>query len=68
VGHDLAQVNVSRMLAPLDDPMMREFVAAIEPVERLAAASPGFVWRIADEARRKGADSSVLAALRRAVP
>jgi hypothetical protein len=49
VVHHLAQVNVSRMLTPLDDPMMRELVAAIEPVERLAAASPGFVWRLADE-------------------
>jgi hypothetical protein len=49
VVHQLAQVNVARMLAPLDDPRMREFVAAIRPVERLAAASPGFVWRLADE-------------------
>lgn len=45
----LAQVNVARMLAPLDDPMMREFVAAVAQVERLATASRGFVWRLADE-------------------
>ena len=45
----LAQVRVARLLAPLDDPIMREFVAAVGPVERLAAASPGFVWRLADE-------------------
>ncbi len=43
--YHLAQVNVARMLAPLDDPIMREFVAAIGRIERLAAASPGFVWR-----------------------
>jgi hypothetical protein len=49
VVNDLAQVKVARMLAPLDDPMMRELVAAIGSVERLAAASPGFVWRLADE-------------------
>ena len=49
VVHHLAQVNVARMLAPLDELMMREFVAAVGPVERLAAASPGFVWRLADE-------------------
>ena len=49
VVHHLAQVNVARMLAPLDDPIMREFVAAIGRIERLAAASPGFLWRLAGE-------------------
>jgi Domain of unknown function (DUF3291) len=49
VVYHLAQVNVARLLAPLDDMRMREFVAAVEPVERLAAASPGFVWRLTDE-------------------
>ena len=49
VVHHLAEVNVARLLAPLDDPSMRDFVAAVGPVERLAAASPGLVWRLADE-------------------
>jgi hypothetical protein len=49
VVYHLAQVNVARMLAPLDDPTMREFVAAIGRIERLAAASPGFLWRLAGE-------------------
>jgi hypothetical protein len=41
----LAQVNVARLLAPLDAPSMQGFVAAIGSINRLAAASPGFLWR-----------------------
>jgi hypothetical protein len=44
----LAQVNVARLRAPLDDPAMRGFVDAIAGVDRLAAASPGFAWRHAE--------------------
>jgi hypothetical protein len=42
----LAQANVAALRAPLDDPVMREFVAALEPVHRLAEDSDGFVWRL----------------------
>jgi GNAT superfamily N-acetyltransferase len=42
----LAQVNVARLLAPLDDPMLAGFVDALEPVNALADAAPGFVWRL----------------------
>jgi Domain of unknown function (DUF3291) len=45
VAHHLAEVNVARMLAPLDDPLLRDFVAAVGPVERLAAAGAGFASR-----------------------
>jgi hypothetical protein len=34
VVHHLAEVNVARLLAPLDDPSIRDFVAAGGPVER----------------------------------
>jgi hypothetical protein len=34
------------MLAPIDDPLMAEFVAQLAPVNALADASPGFVWRL----------------------
>lgn len=44
-GLRLAQVNVARMRAPLDDPVMRGFVDALAAVNRLAETSPGFVWR-----------------------
>jgi Domain of unknown function (DUF3291) len=42
----LAQANVARQRAPLDSPEMGEFVVALDPVNRIAEASPGFVWRL----------------------
>jgi hypothetical protein len=48
MGYELAQVNVARMRAPLGAPEMAGFVAAIDPVLRMAQESDGFVWRHAD--------------------
>ena len=48
-GFDLAQLNIARPRAALDQPMMAEFVASLERVNALAEASPGFVWRLQDE-------------------
>jgi len=42
----LAQANIARMRARLDSPVMDEFVAALDPVNRIAEHSPGFVWRL----------------------
>ena len=42
----LAQANAFRPRAAWGDPVMREFVLALDPVNRLAEASPGFVWRL----------------------
>lgn len=47
--HHLAQLNIARMRAPLDDPLMADFVALLDPVNALAEASPGFVWRLVGE-------------------
>ena len=44
--HHLAQVNVARLRAPLDAPELADFVAALDPVNALADAAPGFVWRL----------------------
>lgn len=44
--YHLAQINVARMLAPLDTPQMQAFVAGLEPLNALADAAPGFVWRL----------------------
>jgi hypothetical protein len=46
----LGQVNVGRLRAPLDSPAIAEFVALLAPVNDLADASPGFVWRLQTEA------------------
>jgi len=45
----LAQINVGRLLHPLDDPRMADFVDNLEAINALAEASEGFVWRLKDE-------------------
>lgn len=37
------------MLAPIDSPIMSDFVANLDPINALAESSPGFVWRLKDE-------------------
>jgi hypothetical protein len=45
----LAQVNIGRLRAPLDDPMMEGFRSQLDPINALADRSPGFVWRLQTE-------------------
>jgi Domain of unknown function (DUF3291) len=42
----LAQINIGRLVAPLDDPKIAGFVAQLDPINALADAAPGFVWRL----------------------
>jgi heme-degrading monooxygenase HmoA len=42
----LAQVNIGRLVAPVDDPKIAEFLAQLEGVNALADAAPGFQWRL----------------------
>lgn len=42
----LAQLNVAHALAPVDSPLLADFMAALDDINRLAEASPGFVWRL----------------------
>lgn len=46
----LAQLNIGRLRAPLDDPGMAEFAGNLLRINALAEASPGFVWRMQDDA------------------
>lgn len=46
----LAQINVGRLLYPVTDPRIADFVNNLDAVNALAEASPGFVWRLKDEA------------------
>jgi hypothetical protein len=45
----LAQLNVGRLRAPLDDPRIDDFRNNLERVNALAEVSRGFVWRLQDE-------------------
>lgn len=42
----LAQINIGRMIAPQGDPRVQPFFDALDRVNALAEASPGFVWRL----------------------
>lgn len=42
----LAQINVARFIAPQDDPANADFMAALDHVNAMADAAPGFVWRL----------------------
>jgi hypothetical protein len=48
-GLHVAQLNIARGKAPLDSPLLAEFMAALDPVNALADSSPGFVWRLQTE-------------------
>ena len=45
----LAQINVGRLIAPIDSPLVAEFVANLAPINALADSQPGFVWRLVGE-------------------
>ncbi len=50
MAFELAQVNIARLLAPLESPALADFVANLEPVNASADTAPGFVWRLQTEA------------------
>ena len=47
--HHIAQVNISLPIEPLDSQRLADFVAALDPINALADATPGFVWRLQTE-------------------
>jgi uncharacterized protein DUF3291 len=49
VTFHLAQCNIVKLKAPLDSPVVADFVAALDPINALADAAPGFVWRLQSE-------------------
>jgi hypothetical protein len=47
--HNLAEINIARLIAPLDDPKIAEFVAQLDTINELAETSQGFLWRLQTE-------------------
>ncbi len=45
-AYELAQVNIARLKAPLDTPLLKDFVDNLDPVNAEADAAAGFVWRL----------------------
>jgi Domain of unknown function (DUF3291) len=47
--HHVAQLNIARFKAPMDDPSLAGFVEQLDPINALADGWPGFVWRLQTE-------------------
>ena len=47
--HDVAQLNVARLAAPIDSPRLADFVAQLDAVNAQADTALGFLWRLQDE-------------------
>jgi hypothetical protein len=45
-SYHIAQVNIGRVKAPLEDPRMAGFVARLAEINALAERSAGFIWRL----------------------
>jgi hypothetical protein len=44
--YHIAQVNIGRVRAPIEDAVMKGFVERLDEINALADQSPGFVWRL----------------------
>ena len=51
VAFELAQVNIARLLAPLESPALADFVANLEPVERERGPRTRLRVAVADRSR-----------------
>lgn len=49
MSFELAQVNVSRLLAPIDSPLLAPFMAALDEINAAGDAARGFRWRLQTE-------------------
>ncbi len=48
-GYELAQLNIGRIVAPLDSPQLKGFVDGLELVNSAADGAAGFMWRLKDD-------------------
>lgn len=53
--YHIAQLNIAKMLAPIDSDIMHGFVSRLDEINALAEQSEGFVWRL------KGDDNNATA-------
>ncbi len=55
MGCDLAQLNIGRLVASVDDARIDDFRNALPAINALGEASPGFVWRLVGAGETTGA-------------
>ena len=46
MNYHLAQLNIAKMISSVEDPRMKDFNDALDTVNAIADATPGFVWRL----------------------
>jgi hypothetical protein len=51
----VAELNIGRLLYPIDDPRMADFVDNLARVNAMADRMPGFVWRLVGDGSNGGA-------------
>ena len=55
----IAQINVARFRVARADPVNADFEAALDEVNALAEAAPGFVWRMTGEGENDDPDLTI---------
>ncbi|MBZ0281773.1 MAG: DUF3291 domain-containing protein [Anaerolineae bacterium] len=46
MNYHIAQINIARMVAPIDSDVMADFVNNLDQINALAETTTGFVWRL----------------------
>ena len=46
MSFQVAQVNIALPKAPVESPLLADFMALLDPINAIADASDGFVWRL----------------------
>ena len=49
MSYHLAQLNIGEMIAPMDSPLVADFVNNLDRINALADEAPGFIWRLQSE-------------------
>lgn len=47
--YHLAQINIAKLLEPIDSPLLEDFVGDLDRINEIADKSKGFVWRLKDD-------------------
>ena len=47
--YHLAHLNLAKLRAPIDDPLIKEFKDGIDIINALAERSQGFIWRLKED-------------------
>lgn len=47
--YQLAQINIAKLLKPIGDPQIADFVNQLDEINALAEKHHGFVWRLKDD-------------------